>query len=154
MSELRQYVPTKVVGAWTTATPLGAIDILDGTVGAGEFAAVELDNANWSRESDKHGNATRVFNANDGGRIRITLTASSPTNTKFSKAVQADKLTHSVVGPLLLKDLNGNTVIEAEGAFLVGLAPVSFGSDRGTRVWTFECAKIRMFVGGHDIAGA
>lgn len=152
MGELRQYVPLKVVGAWTTQTPLGSIDILDGTVNAGEFLAVETDNATWSRESDRHGNATRVKNSNKGGRVRVTMSASSPTNAKLSRAVAIDETSDSVVGPLLLKDLNGNTVVSATGAFLVDTPDPSFGSDRGTRVWVWECATIDKFVGGHDLA--
>lgn len=152
--ELRQYVPGKVVGSWGTPTPFGVIDILDGAISAGDFAAIETDNAIWGRESDLAGNATRVKNSNRGGRVRVTFSASSPTNAKLSAAVQADELTEAVVGPLLLKDLNGNTVVEAEGAFLVDIPDMSFGSSRGERQWVWECAKIRKFAGGHDIAGA
>lgn len=152
MGELRQYVPLKVVGSWDTNSPLGVIDILDGTVNAGEFLAVETDNATWSRESDRHGNATRVKNSNAGGRVRVTFSASAPTNAKLSAAVLADEISDNVVGPLMLKDLNGNTVVEADGCFLVDTPDPSFGSDRGSRVWVWECATIRKFIGGHDLA--
>lgn len=151
-AELRQYDPLKVVGSWVTPIPnLGTIDIVDGAI-SGDFAAVETDNDAWSRESDLAGNATRVRNHNDGGRIRITLSASSPTNAKLSAAAAEDAVSESVVGPLVLKDLNGNTVVECDGAFLADIPDFTLGSDRGSRTWVFECAAVRPFLGGHDLA--
>lgn len=152
MTELRQYVPTKVVGSWVTPTPLGTIDILDGVINGGEFLAIETDANTWARENDLNGNATRVKNSNQGWRVRVTLSASSPTNTLLTKAAQLDDLTESVVGALVLKDLNGNTIVECDGAFLVDIPDFGFGSDRGSRVWVWECAAVRPFLGGHDVA--
>ena len=151
MAELRQYDSLKVVGAWTTPTPLGTIDILDGVI-SGDFVAIETDNDAWSREYDEAGNATRVRRHNEGGRVRVTLSASSPTNAKLSKAAILDGQTESVVGALVIRDLNGNTVVECDGAFLADIPDFSLGSDRGSRTWVWECAAIRQFIGGHDLA--
>jgi hypothetical protein len=152
MTDLRQYAPLKVVGSWVIPIPPGVIDILDGAVNTGDFVVFESDNDAWSRESDLAGNATRVRNNNEGGRVRVTLSASSPTNGKLSKAAAADAISENVVGALVLRDLNGNTVVECDGAFLVDTPDPSFGSERGSRTWTWECAAIRKVLGGHDIA--
>ena len=152
MTELRQYAPLKVVGSWVIPIPPGVIDILDGAVNTGDFVAIETDTDAWSREADLSGNATRVRNNNGGGRIRVTLSASSPTNTKLSAMAAADAISENVVGALVLRDLNGNTVVECDGAFLVDIPDFSFGSERGSRTWTWECAAIRVVLGGHDIA--
>lgn len=149
--ELRQYIPIKVVGSWATPTNLGVIDILDGVID-GEFVTETSDNPRWVREHDRQGNATRVRNNNRGGSFSVTISASSPTNTRLSLAVQEDDVSEACVGPLVLKDLNGNTVLEADGAFLADMATVTFGAERGSRVWIFECAAKRSFVGGHDKA--
>lgn len=149
MPELRQYVPQKVVGSWVT--PLGAINILDGVID-GEFFSLAMDNPRWTREHDGAGNGTRVRNSNRGGSFPITLSASSPTNQLLSEAVQADDVSENMVGDILLRDLNGNTVIAASGCFLEDMAPPSFSNERGTRVWTFQCNAIEVFVGGHDAA--
>lgn len=152
MTELRQYVPLKVVGSWVIPIPPGVIDILDGAVNTGDFVVFESDNDAWSRESDLGGNATRVRNNNEGGRCRVTLSASSPTNTKLTQAHAADLISENVVGALVLRDLNGNTVVECDGAFLVDTPDPTFGSERGARTWTWECAAIRKVIGGHEIA--
>lgn len=153
MAELRQYTPIKVVGSFATPGPFGVVDILDGVVDGGEFAAFAFDNATWTRERDLGGNATRVKSENDGGTLTITLSASSPTNTTLSGVAALDRQSEDQVGALLLKDLNGNTVVEADGCFITRIPGPSFGSDRGSRQWVFECASIRSFIGGHDIVG-
>ena len=152
MTELRQYSPLKVVGSWVIPIPPGVIDILDGAVNTGDFVAIETDADAWTRETDLAGNATRVRNNNQGGRIRVTLSASSPTNTRLTAAAAADAISESVVGALVLRDLNGNTVVECDGAFLVDTPDFSFGVDRGSRTWVWECAAIRTVLGGHDVA--
>lgn len=151
MSELRQYNPLQVVGSFTTPGPFGTVDIVDGSID-GEFAAVASDNPTWTREHDRAGNSTRVKNNNEGGTITITLAASSPTNARLSGVHELDRVSENQVGVLLLKDLNGNTVIEADGAFIADTPDPSFGAERGTRAWVFECASIRKFIGGHDLA--
>ncbi len=149
MTELREYNPIKVVGSF--ATPAGSIDILDATID-GEFLSEAPDNTRWAREFDQFGNATRTRKNNRGGAMAVTISASSPTNAKLSALVQADDVSSGVVGMLKFKDLNGNTVVECDGAFLEDMPPIAFGSDRGARTWTWQCAAIRKFVGGHNLA--
>lgn len=153
MTDLAQYVPTKVVGSWATpaATGFGVVDILQGAID-GAFLASTSDNARWTREHDLAGNATRVYNSNRGGSLSITISASSPTNTTLSALAELDDITQSVVGAIVLKDLNGNTIVEIDGAFLEDIPAVSFGNDRGSRTWTWQYAAARVFLGGHDAA--
>lgn len=148
--ELRQYDPLQVTGSWST--PIGVFDIVDGAISPGDFAAVARDNPTWARESDRGGNATRVKNNNKGGTVTITLSASSPTNATLMAAQGTDELTENVVGPLVLKDLNGDTVVTALGAFINSTPDPSFGSERGARVWVWEVAQINTILGGHDAA--
>lgn len=148
MAENRQYDPLLVTGTWYTA--MGAVDILDGRISTGDFAATTKDNPRWVREFDEHGNATRVKRNNRGGSIAITISASSPTNDALSKRAEADDLTENQVGMLVLEDLSGTTVVEADGAFLEDTPNAAFGNSRGDRVWIFQCGAIRTFIGGHD----
>jgi hypothetical protein len=146
---LRQYEPIQVVASW--ATVFGSIDVVDGAV-EGEFLGVAMDNKRWSIEGDRAGNATRVKNNRRTGTVTITLSASSPTNAVLSALAQVDDGTENVVGLLLIKDLSGTTLIEADGAFIEDIPDLGFGSDRGSRVWVFRCASVTKYVGGHDLA--
>lgn len=152
MTDLRQYDPMQVVGTWATTSPLGSIDITDGVIDGGTFAAVASDNRRWVRENDRAGNSTRVKVNNKGGAVTISIAASSPTNRRLSLAAELDDATENVVGALVIRDLNGGTVIEADGAFLEGIPDPSFGNTRGQRDWVFQCATIRVHLEGHDLA--
>ena len=149
-TELRQYDPIQVVGSWVTVR--GSTDILNGTIDPGDFLTITKDNPRWAREHDRAGNTTRVKNNNRGGSVTVNLSASSPTNTELSALAVADDVTENIVGALVIRDLNGNTLIEADGAFLEDAPAPSFGSERGARAWTWQCAAIRTFLGGHDVA--
>lgn len=146
---MRQYDPTKVVMSWVTPTPLGVIDLADGVVDQ-EFFAMTKDQARWTREHDLNGNATRVYHSNRGGSFSISYSASSPSNTKLSRCVQADDQAQNVVGPVIVKDLNGNTIGEFDDAFIEDVPDLTFGAERGMRTWTFQYGKARVFAGGHD----
>jgi hypothetical protein len=145
-----QYNPTKVVGSWATPTPLGVIDLLDGIVD-GEFFALTKDTARWIPEHDGNGNYTRVRNNARGGSFSITYSASSPTNHKLSLAVEADDVSENVVGPMILKDLNGTSTVELDDVYIEDVPDLSFGAERGSRVWTFHYSVGRIHVGGHDV---
>lgn len=153
MATLAQYVPIKVVASWVTPSPFGVVDIRDGAIDGGEFLGIVSDVPIWARETDGHGSATRVKNENRGGRLTINLSASSPTNTILSSLVALDLVSEGIVGPIVVKDLNGDTIVEADGCFLIDVPDLSFGSDRGSRAWVWECAAIRKFAGGHDAVG-
>lgn len=149
---MRQYNPLQVTASWTT--PTGAVDIVDGAIADGDFLSIERDNDNFTREHDLAGNATRVFNANRGGRFTVILSASSPTNTALSARVVADRVAQNIVGAFVSQDLNGDSVIEADDAFLVGPPrTITYGQSRGSRAWVFEAGTIRNFVGGHNVIG-
>ena len=109
--DTRQYDPLQVVGSFGIAGK-AAVDILDGRID-GEFFSGVRDNPLFTREHDAHGNSTRVRNNNRGGTVTITLSASSPTNRILSAMHEADELGENVVGVLVIRDLNGDTVLEA-----------------------------------------
>lgn len=146
---MRQYDPVQVQGSFA-GPAFGGVDILDGAV-AGDFIAASRDNPTWAREFDRFGNCTRVKNNNMGATIPVTLSASSPTNQTLSLLQNRDQIGEAIVGTLLLRDLNGTTVITCTGAFLNGPpATITYGQERGSRVWTFECERIDIVLGGHD----
>lgn len=146
---MRQYIPIKVVGAW--AGVFGSIDILQGVINAGDFFSSARDNPTWARESDQGGSGTRVKNSNKGGNLSITFSASDPINNTLSNLVETDEVAENIVGVINLKDLSGETVIVATGAFIPMVPDPSFGSERGSRTWTWECEKIVTHLGGHNL---
>lgn len=148
---LRGYNPLKVICSWAPAN-FATIDIADGRV-AGDFFSVARDNADWTREADEFGNATRVYRNNKGGTITINLFGSSPTNAVLSQAQIADTVTQNVVGVLTVTDLSGTSKVVATGAYISTMPNLARASGTVGQVsWVWDCQSIVQFVGGHDIA--
>lgn len=149
---MRGYNPLKVVGTWAIPVPPGTIEILEGRID-GEFFSQTDDSPDWTRETDGHGNATRVRQNKTGGSFTVVISASSPTNRALSRANVEDTISESVVGPMVLKDLNGETVGEFDDVFLEGKPGLVYGMERGSRAWTFQYGSARVFIDGHDTVG-
>jgi hypothetical protein len=147
VSELREYNPIQVVGSF--AGVWGSVDILEGAV-VGDFLNITRDRSLWERETDGFGNSVRVRHNNIGGRVVVQLSASSPTNDTLSKIVLSDVVAETNVGYLWLQDLNSDSRIIGTGAFIADFPQLTFGTNRGGRSWTFECAAIQILgVLGH-----
>lgn len=146
---LHVYNPLQVVGSWATAT--GVIDLSDGVVLEQDFFNTTPDGPEWVREKDGHGNATAVYQpGNRGGVFALAISASSALNTRLSATVIASRIS-LVTGLLVVRDLNGNTLINHEGAFLQGIVGKGFGQARGMNLWSWEVEKIDALIGGHNV---
>lgn len=149
-NEIRVYNPLQVVGSWTT--PTGVIDLSDGAVADQDFFTTSPDGPEWIREKDGRGNFTAVYQpGNRGGTFALAVSASSALNEQLSARVIASRTT-LVVGLLLVRDLNGATIINHANAFLVGIPGKGFGPARGMNLWTWEVGQIDMVLGGHNVA--
>jgi hypothetical protein len=108
-----------------------------------------------SRKSDTfttnvgtQGDVARVRSQDKTGEVVITLQQVSETNDYLSGVLALDEKIGQSTGPILVKDLNGTTLISATIAWLKKPADTEFGKDLGPREWTFECAELKMLVGG------
>jgi hypothetical protein len=96
------------------------------------------------------GDVIRVRNNNKTGIVTLTLQDVSPTNDAFSTRVAADELTPGGIAaaPLVIKNLNGTTLIFVENAWIRKIADMNVSTEPGPRVWVISCAELEMFVGG------
>jgi hypothetical protein len=95
------------------------------------------------------GEGCRIRSRNKSGSVTLTLMASSLANDILSAIAAADELAGTGVGPLFLKDLNGNTLVAAANAWIEKLPNVEFGKDLSTREWLIACEQLDVTVGGN-----
>ena len=69
----------------------------------------------------------------------------------MSAAAIADELTGLAVGALLIKDLNGTTVVQCANARIQKYADLEYAAKSGTNDWILMCAELEMFLGGELI---
>ena len=114
----------------------------------GTFVNAERTEDAFAKVVGASGDVTRVRSRDRSGEVTLTLQAASPTNDLLSAVAQIDESTGLGYGPLLIKDLNGNTLLLAEQAWIRKAPAVEFGTDASNREWVFDCAALDMTVGG------
>jgi len=97
------------------------------------------------------GEPARVRNRNRSGQVSIILQQSSIRNDVLSAAAALDELAAGGVGALLIKDLNGTTLVNALAAWVRKLPETELGKELGQREWVLETGQLTMFVGGNPL---
>lgn len=96
------------------------------------------------------GESTRVRNYNRSGTVTLNLQQSSPSNDVLSGIALADEATNAGLMPLLIKDNNGSTLIEATTAYIQKIPDADFGKDASERAWTIMTDNLVVFLGGNE----
>lgn len=117
---------------------------------SGTFIKVKRNKEIFTQKVGAHGDVVDVRSADRTGQITITLLAQSNTNDAFSLLLQIDEKAPygSKSLPLILKDMNGTTIIGGLGR-IKGWPDLDFMEDEPTREWTFLVSDMQYFVGGH-----
>lgn len=118
----------------------------------GTFVTAERDEDAYTKKTGATGAVVRVRSLNHGGSVKVVLQQSSYTNDLLTAAYVTDQSFGSfLTQPLMLKDLNGTTLIHCANAWIKKLPSIEFGKDLSNREWTFDCANIDTFVVGGSI---
>jgi hypothetical protein len=134
------YDPGRISASWKGIQLLGFMD--------GTFISGERSEDAFEMSVGAGGDVTRVRNRNRTGMVTVTLQAASPSNDLLSAQALLDEKFGVGYGPLLVKDLNGNTVLEASVAWIQKVPNVEFADEGSGREWIFACADLVMHVGG------
>lgn len=134
------YDSGRIVGSWKGIPFLGFMD--------STFLNAERNEDAFTESVGAQGDVTRVRSRNRTGTVTLTLQAASPTNDLLSAQAILDELTGLGYGPLLIKDLNGTTLVEAAVAWIKKVPAVEFGTEASGREWVFTCADLVMNIGG------
>lgn len=143
MADFKQYDPGQVVVNFAGVDLVGFMD--------GTFVEAMRSSDAFKKKVGAGGDVTRTRNRDKSGEVKVTLMGASPSNDQLSALAALDELFGTGTGPLLVKDLLGATVIEAEVAWIRKVPDVSFADDESGREWMFDCAEIYMVVGGSTV---
>jgi len=135
------YDPSQVVVTFAGAALHGFAD--------GAFIKAERHEDAFMLQVGADGEAARARNRNRSGSATLTLQQTSVSNDALSGLAALDEAGGAGTGPLLVKDLNGSTLLLAPVAWIKKLAAVEYGKELGHREWTFETGEFVIFVGGN-----
>lgn len=84
-----------------------------------------------------------VFHNNTSGKVTYSLMASSASNDVLNALAEL-----KTIGPLLIRDTNGRTVLDTPSAWVAERPAVGFGAELDEREWVLEYADGNLIVGG------
>jgi hypothetical protein len=114
----------------------------------GTFLTAARDQDSWFGHAGGDGEQTRARNNNRAGKVTIITTQSSPSNAVLSAYQLLDERVGGGVGPLLVKDPNGTTLIESAQAYILKPPDSGFAVEATEdREWVFVCPDLQMQVG-------
>lgn len=115
----------------------------------GTFITVARDNPSYNLAIGSDGEGARAKSNDRSATITITLMQNSATNDLLSAVSLADELTGDGVGPFLMKDLSGRTLVGAETAWLEKPSDVEFAREITNREWVIKTDALDIFIGGN-----
>lgn len=150
ISNLGSYSPEDVlmVISWNAPGDSGS-HILSGTA-EGTFIVYERTVPRATLYVGSDLSAARTLRRNKSGTITVTLMQGSESNDILSELARKDEeaRNNDYLLSITLKDTFGRTMLFAPQAFLGNDPSISFGTDYGTRDWTFEVLNVQRHFGG------
>jgi hypothetical protein len=140
MALFNNYDPGRVVASFRGINLLGFMD--------GTFISAERTEDAFSMQVGAGGDVTRVRSRDMTGSVTFTLQAASPSNDLLSAVAAEDEAFGTGFGSIMIKDLNGNTLLQAPIAWIRKLPVTEFADEASGREWVIDCAQLIKFVGG------
>lgn len=148
MGTFHIYDPDKVTVSFAGQTINGWAD--------GEYVRIEQESDDFSDTVTTDGNVTRSKTNDRRATVTFILLQSSLSNEVLSyirnagiNGFDTDGNEATGVGALVIKDLNGNSIFQAENAWISKPPDISFDREPGSREWTIRCAQLVRFDGGN-----
>lgn len=113
--------------------------------------SVEAEAETFGDAKGVDGDVTRIRMNESRATATITLMQSSPSNDVLTQLHNRDLRSPNGagIGPFVLRDRSGTTVIRARRAWIQAWPTTDFGSEVGTREWQIRLADTQWHVGGN-----
>ena len=116
----------------------------------GTFLTVSRNKDAFTLGVGADGEGARSKSNDKSGRLTLTLLQSSASNDVLSGFATADEIANGGQVPVLVKDNNGTTIVEAATAWIVKKADVEYSHEITNREWIVESDRLDVLVGGLD----
>lgn len=119
----------------------------------GAFVEITANGQQFSQVVGADGITTRVKSNDYGAVMTLTLSQTSPSNDVLSGFLLADRTANLGVFPVLIKDLEGNTLIFSATAWIQQFPDITYSNEISNRAWSIAMADVDLFIAGSDQQG-
>lgn len=136
---VRTYNPKDFVLAFGGVPLTGFID--------GDAIEFEFDEDSFTKVTGLDGQVARFRLNNDSAKLTVKLMSTSPSNDYLSALSLADRITGEGVREVLLKQLNGNTAVFSQSAWIMKPPALTIGKEIPEMEWVLDLADTEFFYG-------
>jgi hypothetical protein len=140
------YNVKKLTGNWS---PGGTGITFNGYM-KGTFLEVAYDVKQTTQHKGADGTLSVVLNPDFTATAKLTIVQGSSTNDDLAAQVPNALINSLPTGDFQFTDLNGNTAVHSQNAYLDGFAKIVFGEDVEGREWTFILPSATIVPGGAE----
>ena len=115
----------------------------------GTFITVARDNPSFNSIVGSDGEGARAKSNDQSATITVTLLQTSASNDSLSALAALDEASGDGIGPFLLKDDSGRTLLQAETAWIEKPADSEFAREISNREWVIKTDKLTGLTGGN-----
>jgi hypothetical protein len=112
------------------------------------FVSVDRNEDAFTLVVGSDGETTRTQNRNRSGTVTLTLMSGSQSNSLMAAIAARDEQSGDGTGEVLVKELNGATLVSGKTAWVRKVPTVEFAKDDTTRTWVLEADELLIFSGG------
>lgn len=139
---MKTYAPKKVQVVYNGRILTGFMD--------STFIKIQKTSDDYSVHVGADGEGARIESADESGSVTLTLMQTSLSNDVLSAMRIKDKAGDPTGhGALLIKDLNGTTLISAAEAWIRRPPDGELANDKGSRDWIFDSTALLIMFGGN-----
>jgi len=132
---VRQYSSEEVVASWQF------IGLEEGFA-EGSFLVPRRKVPTWTQRSNGVGGTIRLFNPDRSGELDILINTESKTHQRLIALAATDRLTRSVQGPLVMRDLNTGEVFVFTNAYITTEPDEQRATSSVEITWTFGFTSV------------
>lgn len=116
----------------------------------GSFISITRDAPFFTTKESADGVVSRVASASKTYSVTLTLMQSSESNLVLTRTALLDNITHITKFPLIIKDMNGSTLLFSTSSWIEDIPETTFSVGIEGRSWKFKCANAMLNVGGNE----
>ncbi len=132
---MRNYASDAVAIAW-----LGVVSLADG-LARGTFVRETRASPSWVYKPTGLGDSVPMFHPDTSGQLELTMDRESREHVILMTLANADRLSRSIVGPMMIRDTNTGLVQLYNKARIQVIPNYTAGTGPSTVTWVFLFAQ-------------
>lgn len=128
---MRQYSADQVKVSWF------GIDLGEG-LASGTFLQITRNAPTWTQKSNGVGGVVRLFNPDLSGSASLQIDAESKTHQALVTVATADRLSRSIIGPMVITDTSTREVVLCNNSYISTVPNIQKGTQSTVLSWVFN----------------